>query len=48
MGKGFDYIYEKYDWDFIDKIYIAGDGAGWIRAGTRIIDKSHFVLDRYH
>ena len=43
-----DYIYEKYDWDFIDKIYISGDGAGWIRAGTRIIDKSHFVLDRYH
>ena len=43
-----DYIYENYDWDSIDKIYIAGDGAGWIRAGTKIIDKSHFVLDRYH
>ena len=43
-----DYIYDKYDWDAVEKIYISGDGAGWIRAGTRIIDRSRFVLDRFH
>ena len=43
-----NYIYETYDWDSIEKIYISGDGASWIKAGTRIIDKSKFVLDRYH
>ena len=43
-----NYIYETYDWDYIEKIYIAGDGASWIKAGTKIIDKSKFVLDKYH
>jgi hypothetical protein len=43
-----DYIYGRYDWDSIERIYIAGDGASWIRAGTKMIDRSRFVLDRYH
>ena len=43
-----DYIYSRYDYESIDRIYISGDGASWIKAGTGIIDKSRFVLDRYH
>ena len=43
-----DYVYSKYDYESIDRIYISGDGASWIKAGTGIIDKSRFVLDRYH
>jgi len=43
-----DYIYENYEYKNIEKIYIAGDGARWIRAGLEWIPKSRFVLDRYH
>jgi len=32
----------------IEKIYIAGDGAPWIKEGLKWILKSRFVLDRYH
>ncbi len=43
-----NYIYENYEYEDIEKIYIAGDGAKWIRAGLEWIPKSRFVLDRYH
>lgn len=43
-----DYINEAYDIDFIEKIYINGDGASWIRSGENIIPKSKFALDKYH
>lgn len=29
-------------------IYIHGDGASWIRSGTKWLCNSHFVLDKYH
>ncbi len=43
-----NYIDGAYDYDQIDKIYLSGDGARWIKAGAAIIMKSIFVLDRYH
>lgn len=43
-----DYIDKAYDYDKIEKIYLSGDGASWIKAGSQIINKSIFVLDRYH
>lgn len=43
-----DYIDQAYDYDKIEKIYLSGDGARWIKAGSEIINKSIFVLDRYH
>lgn len=43
-----EYVYENYYWDYIEKIYIAGDGAPWIKQGLGIISKSKFVLDRFH
>lgn len=42
------YIYEAYDLDSVENIYIAGDGAKWIKTGTEIIKDSKYVLDHYH
>lgn len=43
-----DYIYNTYDPDVLKKVYIAGDGAGWIKIGEDVINKSRFVLDKFH
>jgi len=43
-----NYIEENYKEEKIEKIYIAGDGAPWIKEGLEWILKSRFVLDRYH
>ncbi len=43
-----DYVYQRYRYENIEKIYIAGDGAKWIREGLGWILKSRFVLDKYH
>ena len=43
-----DYLNEAYDMDAVEKIYINGDGALWIRSGEKIIPKSRFALDKYH
>ena len=42
------YIYSTYDPDVLERVYIAGDGAGWIKTGVEVIDKSRFVLDKFH
>lgn len=41
-----DWIYENYEG--VKKVYIHGDGAGWIRSGLGHITRSVFVLDEYH
>ncbi|MDR1832362.1 MAG: ISLre2 family transposase, partial [Fusobacteriaceae bacterium] len=43
-----EYIEKTYDYEKIEKIYINGDGAAWIKAGCDFIEKSVFVLDKYH
>ncbi len=43
-----DYIDKTYDMDSIEKIYLSGDGAAWIKNGLGWIKGSIFVLDRYH
>lgn len=43
-----EYIDKKYDMKNIEKIYIGGDGATWIKEGLNWIEKSEFVLDRFH
>lgn len=43
-----DYICTMYDWESIETIYIAGDGAVWIKAGCEVLEKGKFVLDRFH
>lgn len=42
------YIEKHYDMDYLEKVYICGDGASWIKAGCTYISKSVFVLDKFH
>lgn len=42
------YIEAHYRTEAIKRVYITGDGASWIKAGTEYVDKSVFVLDRFH
>ena len=42
------YIYDNYDMEYLENVYIAGDGAPWIVAGCQVLEKSKFVLDKYH
>lgn len=43
-----DYIDTHYDTEYLKCVYIAGDGAGWIRAGCEVLGKGRFVLDKFH
>lgn len=43
-----EFIYRNYDYESIRKIFISGDGGGWIKSGTSYIDKSIFCADKYH
>lgn len=43
-----NYIYSQYHEDGIERIFVSGDGASWIRQGAEYIPKGIFVLDRYH
>ena len=43
-----DYIYDNYDPETLERVYIAGDGAAWIKAGADVISNSRFVLDKFH
>lgn len=44
----FAFIESSYDEDALERIYINGDGAEWIRSGAKMHAKAHFVLDRFH
>jgi hypothetical protein len=46
--KVWKYIDCHYDTEYLKRIYINGDGGEWIKEGCRMIEKSHFVLDKYH
>ena len=43
-----DYISANYDLDVLERVYVAGDGAGWIRAGAETLLHGKFVLDKFH
>ncbi len=44
-----EYIETVYDDDYLENIYIMGDGASWIKKGLEILGmKSIFVLDKFH
>lgn len=42
------YIQDHYDPETLKKVYISGDGGGWIKAGTDYVSHSVFVADRFH
>lgn len=47
-----DYIYDTYDIEVIKRIYVLGDGAGWIKNSAREFrlegNEVFFALDKYH
>jgi len=43
-----DYIYENYELDKIENVFIQGDGANWIKGGSSWIDKSRYIIDKFH
>ena len=42
------YIKDKYDMDVLEKVYISGDGAPWIKSGTTYIENAVFCTDKFH
>lgn len=46
----YEYVYRTYDLDFVENIYILGDGVNWIKATHDIFDttKTHYALDKFH
>lgn len=43
-----DYLEAHYELPAINKIYLAGDGAKWIRVGQEYIPGATFILDKFH
>ena len=43
-----DYLEKAYDLDKVEKIYLSGDGAKWIKEGLNWIKNSEYVLDYFH
>lgn len=43
-----DYLDMTYDLEHVDRIFLAGDGASWIRSGLNYLPRSRFVLDTFH
>ncbi|QGT99581.1 hypothetical protein SYNTR_1879 [Candidatus Syntrophocurvum alkaliphilum] len=43
-----EYLDKAYDIDKVEKIYLSGDGAQWIKEGLNWIKGSLFVLDKFH
>lgn len=43
-----EWIYNAYEVEGIERIYIHGDGASWIKEGLKWVPKAKMVLDRYH
>lgn len=43
-----EWIYNTYETDSIERIYLHGDGASWIKKGMEELPNVRMVLDRYH
>lgn len=44
----YNYLEKKYNYEKIDKIFIMGDGANWIKTGLEWLPKSVYIADRFH
>lgn len=42
------YIETMYDTNYLEKIFIVGDGAKWIKTGCEYLENSKYVLDKFH
>lgn len=43
-----DFIEATYDIDELERVYISGDGAAWIKAGARYLPHALFCADKFH
>lgn len=43
-----EYIENKYNYEKIEKIFIMGDGASWIKTGLEWLPKSIYISDKFH
>ena len=43
-----EWVYSSYEVEKIERIYIHGDGARWIKEGVNWLPTSKLVLDKYH
>ena len=42
------YIECNYDTEYLEKVYIQGDGASWIKTGLEWITNGVYILDKFH
>lgn len=42
------YIENNYDTEYLDRIYLQGDGGAWIVSGKEYLIKAKYVLDEFH
>lgn len=42
------FIEMNYDTEALKRVFISGDGAGWIKSGVTYVDNSVFCADKYH
>lgn len=42
------YIENTYDMDYLEHVFVLGDGAKWIKIGSTWINKSISILDKFH
>lgn len=42
------FINQSYEADDLKRIFISGDGAGWIKSGTKYLEKALFCADKFH
>lgn len=43
-----NYIENRYETEKVQEVFIIGDGASWIKTGTKWIPKSKYVADKFH
>lgn len=43
-----DYIDGNYDMEYLERIFVSGDGAAWIKSGADYLEKALFCTDKYH
>lgn len=43
-----DYIDKTYDTESLKRVFVSGDGAGWIKSGADCLDKALFCADKFH
>jgi len=43
-----NYINKRYAEEYLEKVFIMGDGANWIKGGAEWVEKSEYIIDDFH